>query len=239
MLYAIGDCHGRYDLLVKLYDAILEDIKKVKDPNGAEIITLGDYIDRGPMSKQVLDFLMGLQDSPEIKHVILIGNHEDFLLSIFKAIDTNVDMVPADNIYKNWIKFGGKETLKSFGIYEGFNYLRGSQSIKPYVNWLAKLPFFYTAYNYIFCHSGSVRLDFSIPLEAQRESLLWSKPARGQYIGCNKWIIHGHVPLDGKPEKDVQRINIDVGACWTNTLCAVVLPHNTCTDNDIRFIQIK
>ena len=237
MLYAIGDIHGRLDLLEKLYSLILDDIKKVNDPLGAQIIFLGDYIDRGPESKQVLDFLVHLRDSLEIKHICLLGNHEDFLLIVFKAFDTDVDMHQAYNVYRSWKENGGDATLKSFGIYEGFNYLRGSPLLRPYINWFAALPFFYTIYDYIFCHSGSVKLGIPLQLETQRERLLWTRPGQGDYIGQTKMIIHGHTQTYGQPELDINRINVDTAAVYTNKLTAAVLPHGKCGSGDARFIQ--
>jgi serine/threonine protein phosphatase 1 len=229
MLYAIGDIHGRFDLLQKLYNEILDDIKKVDDPFGAQIIFLGDYIDRGPESKQVLDFLMDLSDydHPNVKHIILIGNHELMMLDSWMGI--------YDGNFSMWTHNGGVQTLKSFGLPK--EPIRDNPIIEPYAKWIALLPTYAMTDDYIFCHSGY--FDPNIPLDDQYNSLLWGRPSKGRYIGFHKRVIHGHTPQDGKPLIDVNRINVDIGCGHPgyNSLCAVVLPHHGCTDADIRFIQ--
>jgi serine/threonine protein phosphatase 1 len=230
MLYAVGDIHGRLDLVTKLYQAIQEDIEKVKDPNGVEIIFVGDYVDRGPDSKGVLDFLIGLRDTDMLKHVFLLGNHEDLM---FKSVLYN-----DHNSYSCWMGNGGQQTCKSFGFNGSYYVGEWQDALRPYAEWMRKLPFFYEKYNYIFCHSGFLRIDFNIDLKAQREALIWGRPHQGQYIGFDKWVIHGHTPCMGEPDIDVNRINMDVGAVFCNTLAAVVLPHGPCMTDDPRYLQI-
>jgi serine/threonine protein phosphatase 1 len=234
MLYAIGDIHGRLDLLEKLYPAIKEDIEKVKDPKGAQIIFLGDYVDRGPDSKGVLDYLMNLKDDEHTKHIFLYGNHEDLMVNSYKGSDSH---------YATWVNNGGERTIKSIGCpqtpYGGYDTV-GAITLEPYVKWAEKLPRFYTAYDYIFCHSGYLRTDYPISLESQENLLIWGRPHKGMYVGYNKWVIHGHTPRNGKPEIDVNRVNVDTGG-WhnsLNTLAGVVLPHGECKESDLRFIQI-
>lgn len=234
MLYSIGDSHGRLDLVTKLYQAILDDIEKVKDPLGSIIIWLGDYIDRGPDSKGVLDFLMALQDFKDVKYIFLLGNHEAMMMDGCKY--------PEGGDYYLWMNNGGAQTLKSFGLSTPYEKSKMVDLLKPYVEWIEKLPFYYTAYDYIFSHSGYIRTDFPIPLDAQRQSLIWGRPFGGMYKNYDKLLIHGHSPLNGKPHVEKNRINIDVGGWYIpgnlNTLCSVVLPHGDHTEIDARFIQI-
>lgn len=232
MLYAIGDVHGRLDLATKLYNNILDDIKTIKDPLGAEIIWLGDYCDRGPSSKKVLDFIMNLKDSENIKHIFLEGNHEDFLINVVKNPTAN-------HVYHIWMRNGGLETLKSFGIDNQY-FISKLDILKPYAQWLSKLPFYYEKYDYLFCHSGFIRIDE--PLEFQRQNLIWGRPTSDMYTGYDKWIIHGHTPTSNEtPYVDFCRVCIDTGA-WRNgnkskLAFAVKLPHGKCYKEDIKFIQ--
>lgn len=229
MIYAIPDSHGRMDLVEKLYNTILEDISKTKELYN-EIVWMGDYVDRGPSSKSVLDFLMKLENTDTLKHIILQGNHEDFMIN-YKI----------GNTFDAWWNNGGDKTLESFGI--NLHEADGAKDmvkLEPYIEWLSKLPFYYEKHNMIFCHSGYIRTDFPIALDAQKQMLLWGRPHKNMYVGYNKLIIHGHTPTDGKPYVELNRINIDTGGWYrsNNWMHAVVLPDQNATENDARFIKI-
>lgn len=233
MIYAIGDIHGRLDLLQNLYTKIIEDIKIEDDPFGALIIFLGDYIDRGPDGKGVLDFLIGLSDYdyPNVKHICLFGNHELMMCDSWQGTYSNT--------FGMWAVNGGVQTMESFGVPVESEQVKNSLILEPYVDWCMSLPLYHQTADYFFCHSGHVNLN--APLESQINSLVWGRPHRGQYVGSRKWIIHGHTPQqNGQPLVDVNRVNVDVGSCWTNNLCCVVLPHHGLqSDMQIRFIQLS
>ena len=232
MLYAIADIHGRFDLLSALYTTILEDIKDVDDPSGAQIIFLGDYVDRGPQSKEVLDFLMGLKDDDHTKHVFLFGNHEDLMCLSYHG---------DKSAFRCWSTNGGEQTLASFGITVPYYTSAMDRALKPYVEWMESLSFYYTVHDYVFCHSGSLRFDFDIPLEAQKNTLTWGRVEPGAYKNYSKWVIHGHTPTWDVPEIEFHRVNMDTGGWYhaVSHLWAGVLPHGPCQESDIRLIEVQ
>lgn len=232
MLYAIPDIHGRFDLIAKLYQAIQEDIQKIKDPQGSIIVFLGDYVDRGSNSKEVLDFLMSLQNTDNIEHVFLLGNHEDMMVRGLSGDDAQ---------WHCWLHNGGSKTLKSFGFEVPYSVSTMEKVLQPYIEWLKGLPFYYEKYDYIFCHSGYMRTDFNISLDVQRELLIWGRPSKNCYVGFNKLVVHGHTPTDNvKPYIEINRINLEIAGWWGdyNTLLAARLPHGKATEKDVSFIQI-
>src|SRR5215472_15929208 len=102
-LYVIGDIHGRLDLLLRLYDHIVKDAQR--EPAGdRRVICLGDYVDRGPSSREVLEFLM--QSRKDLPATHLLGNHEAMLLRFLE--DSSVGM--------EWLTYGGLATLMSYGV---------------------------------------------------------------------------------------------------------------------------
>ena len=215
--YVIGDIHGRLDLLDQLINKINRNAKEY----GGECltVTLGDYIDRGPNSRGVLDRL--LSNPFPGPYIALKGNHEALLETFL------VD--PASGSY--WRKLGGLETLHSFGVpvrrlmvdqnYEqAAGQLRASLS-PEHLKFLASLRKSLTFGQYFLCHAG-VRPGGS--LEHQRtEDLLW---IRDEFLDSRadfgKVVVHGHTPVV-EPESLPNRINIDTGAFATGRLTCVVL----------------
>ena len=215
--YVIGDIHGRLDLLDQLITKINRNAKEY----GGECltVTLGDYIDRGPNSRGVLDRL--LSNPFPGPYIALKGNHEALLETFL------VD--PASGSY--WRKLGGLETLHSFGVpvrrlmvdqnYEqAAGQLRASLS-PAHSKFLASLRKSLTFGQYFLCHAG-VRPGVS--LEHQRtEDLLW---IRDEFLDSRadfgKVVVHGHTPVV-EPESLPNRINIDTGAFATGRLTCVVL----------------
>ena len=104
IIYAIGDVHGRLELLNNLLSQIENDDAQGHDK---EVVFLGDYVDRGTDSDRVLDFLMGLDDilgTDSVKHIFIKGNHEDMMVNVYHR-DGHVDM---------WVTTGGRLTLDAF-----------------------------------------------------------------------------------------------------------------------------
>ena len=215
--YVIGDIHGRLDLLDQLITKINRNAKEY----GGECltVTLGDYIDRGPSSRGVLDRL--LSNPFPGPYIALKGNHEALLETFL------VD--PASGSY--WRKLGGLETLHSFGIPVGRlmvdqNYEQAAgqlrASLSPaHLKFLASLRKSLTFGQYFLCHAG-VRPGVS--LEHQRtEDLLW---IRDEFLDSRadfgKVVVHGHTPVV-EPESLPNRINIDTGAFASGRLTCVVL----------------
>ncbi len=198
--YAVGDIHGYFSLLKPLYDKIQDDIR-INNVDDYKIIFIGDYIDRGPDSKSVLDFLMSLD--PE-KHVFLMGNHEDLCLHQEK--------------WQTWLFNGGFETCASFNLPEG------EYNLPPdYIAWMKNLRLFYETDDFFFVHAG-VEPGYSLDENKTNPSmLLW---VRDYFLNSDydwgKYIIHGHTPVM-RPEVKHNRMNVDTGAFYYGTLTCGVL----------------
>lgn len=230
-VYAIGDIHGSLDALNNLLDRIAEDQAGVGDPdlvfseNGAPrpdkstLIFLGDYIDRGPESRGVIERLISLRRVHE-DMICLKGNHEAAIL----------DFLAAPNKWGEWLHWGGAETLESYGLQNVWNREEGDlaaelkeQMPQSHRDFLETLELSRTVGDYLFVHAG---LKPGIALEDQQaKDLLW---IRGEFHRTPKnqrpdqVVVHGHHPVK-KPQDTGWRINVDTGACWTGMLTAVVL----------------
>jgi serine/threonine protein phosphatase 1 len=215
-VYAIGDVHGRADLLQETFSKI--DRHRVAYPiaNTLEIM-LGDYIDRGPSSFDVIELLSMRVRSGTI---CLKGNHESFLLEFLKD----------PTILNAWQRCGGLETLVSYGLEPSFNLSPEDQESLAasladrlpahHHKFLNALPLSFALGDYFFVHAG---VRPGIALSNQRaEDLLWIREDFLRYEGgFGKVVVHGHTPVS-EPEIRNNRINIDTGAYATGNLtCAV------------------
>ena len=216
-LYAIGDVHGRLDLLERAIQAIDRDV--AERGGTALTVTLGDYIDRGPQSRGVIERL-SVNPFPT-PYVALKGNHET-LLEAFLA-DPSVGA--------HWRRLGGLETIASFGVpvqqlMLGRNYEDAAAQLRQALtqqhrDFLASLKTSVVVGRYFLCHAG---IRPGVPLDRQREDdLLW---IRDEFLNSTedfgKIVVHGHTPV-AEPEVLPNRINIDTGAFMTGRLTCVVL----------------
>jgi serine/threonine protein phosphatase 1 len=215
-LYAIGDVHGRADLLEALFARIDADL--ADDPCSAyAIIGIGDYVDRGPQSREVLDQLIGCLRTR--KTVLLKGNHESYFLEFLRN--------PA--VLDDWRKYGGLQTLISYGLKPSLSPDETEQrelaeQLANMMPWehralLEALPSSFTFGNYFFTHAG---IRPGIPLTQQQEQdLLW---IREDFLLCEddygKVVVHGHSPVR-EPDIRSNRINIDTGAYATGRLTCI------------------
>jgi serine/threonine protein phosphatase 1 len=225
-LYVIGDIHGRLDLLEQMIELVNRDIKA--RAGDSLIVTLGDYIDRGPNSRGVLDRL--LSNPFAGKYVALKGNHEALLETFL-----NDPTVGAD-----WWRLGGVETLRSFGVkikrwMTRRGYARAAAQLREklteqQVDFLRSLKTSLVVGRYFLCHAG---IRPGVPLESQDdEDLLWIRDEfLSSQIDFGKIVIHGHTPMK-EPEILPNRINIDTGAFRSGHLTCAVFE-----DNDSRFIS--
>ncbi|KQT46887.1 hypothetical protein ASG47_09720 [Devosia sp. Leaf420] len=215
VIYAIGDIHGCLDKLKALEAFIAEDAASI---DGEKlIITLGDYIDRGPASAQTLNHL--IRRAPEgFKRICLQGNHE---VMFQKAVEQPKSM-------GDWLEWGGRETLTSYGIDgDAFRSMsvrtRGQvmQSFIPvdHLDFLKSRPIMVTAGAFTFVHAG---IRPKVALEQQRdEDLIWIRePFLSQPHGLPATVVHGHTPMDA-PSVAEGRIGIDTGAYAGGPLTAV------------------
>jgi len=222
-IYVIGDIHGRFDLLEKLQVKIEADAISAGHLKIIQIF-LGDYVDRGPDSKAVVDFMLRRPPSGWDR-VCLKGNHETMVL---KFLDD-------ESFLKKWSRGGGLETLHSYGvglvekmregdadkIQKKFRKKISKAHMKFFMNLKSHAEFG----DYFFAHAGvrpGVRLD------AQTEDdLLW---IRKEFISSNKdfgkIIVHGHTPVK-QPDILPNRINIDTGAWSSGQLTCLVLEGET------------
>jgi len=215
-IYAIGDIHGRLDLLERAIAAIRRDV----DEHGPATltVTLGDYVDRGLQSRGVLDRLV--ENPFPTPYVALKGNHE----SLFEAFLAD----PTSGPY--WREQGGLETLRSYGVRVfgpgpiGFAKAREQLLVAlppSHLQFLRSLKLSYSRGNYFFCHAG---VRPGVPLDQQSEDdILW---IRDEFLDSTrdfgKIVVHGHTPV-AEPEVLPNRIAIDTGAFATGRLTCVVL----------------
>lgn len=198
--YAIGDIHGRLDLLVQALDTI-----RAREPNGATVITLGDYIDRGPSSRAVLDELQA--DQGKLTLIRLKGNHE---LLMYEALRERY--ASSEEI---WLDNGGVQTLN--------NYMRDGQMDRPaidkHLDFIKTLKLYHADDHRFYVHA---RIVDGYPLDKQRDNLLWGRYEPKDHGGYfNKHVVHGHTP-HRFPELKDNRTNLDTGAVYYGTLTVAV-----------------
>jgi serine/threonine protein phosphatase 1 len=221
-LYCIGDIHGRLDLLLELHRAIAVD--SAGFAGGKTLVYLGDYIDRGDQSKEVIDLLLE-QPMQGFAAVHILGNHEQTLLDFLRH--------PREVIH--WLTYGGRNTLQSYGVPlwrevspQHIDEVRDeleSKLPRAHLDFYQGLELFYIAGTYGFVHAG---IRPGIPLRAQRqEDLLWIREDFTESRAMHELIIvHGHTI---KPEVELlpNRIGIDTGAFVTGVLSCLVLEGST------------
>lgn len=220
LVYAIGDCHGCFDLLLALEDKIAADASS-RVCDSRIIIYLGDYIDRGPDSAAILDHLLA-GPPPGFEAVHLLGNHEDMLLQFLEGGEERGLL---------WLLNGGKQTLVSYGLnlteFEAEGALEALRSAletaMPTAHrvFLEGLRLTYQEGDYLFVHAG---LRPGISLAAQRrEDLLWIREAfLTSAHDFGRIVVHGHTP-DSVAVECPNRIGIDTGAVFSGTLTALAL----------------
>ena len=208
LTYAIPDIHGRLDVL----ELAMEATANHSAGHNGTIITLGDYIDRGPFSRQVIERLMEWKlEGFDMVH--LRGNHEAMMLAVCK-VQADLDW---------WIKNGGGETLRSYGEPTQSPNL-GNLPVS-HLNWIASLPTLYVDRYRVFVHAT---VDPEVPLDSQNEeALLWrSYPRRSDYGHGSRYVVHGHDADPDGPFTGSRRANLDTLAWRTGRLAIAVF------DND-------
>jgi serine/threonine protein phosphatase 1 len=225
-IYAIGDIHGRADLLADMFARI--DADRADFPAEKAIhVFLGDYVDRGPSSRDVLDLL--IKRRSQYPGAYLKGNHESYLVEFLKN--------PA--VFAEWRHYGGVDTLLSYGLASSRNpneqeciaLASRLDRALPEVHrrFLGALALSFTCGDFFFVHAG-VRPGIALARQAETD-LLW---IREEFLlherAYEKTIVHGHTPVI-EPDIRPNRINIDTGAYATGRLTCLVLERN-----HIRFI---
>lgn len=212
-VYAIGDIHGRQDLFRRAINEIADHNKGAE----AEIILLGDYIDRGPDSAGVVEDILTKPELKDFKLTCLKGNHEATLL----------EFLSDPGIGPSWFQYGGQEAMISYGVQPPLSKTdpevweacrRSLKATLPasHLDFYQSLELMAVRGDYLFVHAG---VDPSKSLDEQEEAdLLWS---REKFLSDNrrldKVIVHGHTP-EGKPHHDYRRVGLDTGAYQTGRL---------------------
>lgn len=230
--YAIGDIHGRLDLLQAMVAAIRSDAAAVGTDRSV-IVALGDYIDRGPDSLGVIKLLIELETGGEFDVHALKGNHEDTLLGFLDD--------PAGG--PAWVQYGGAETLASYGVQtprlrtdmQAWAETREAlcAAMPPdHVSFFRSLELAFELGDYFFVHAG-VRPNVALDRQAEQD-MLW---IRQEFLDAtpnwSKAVVHGHTPADA-PHLSARRIGLDTGAYATGVLSAVRL-----IDKDRKIIQVS
>ena len=218
LTYAVGDIHGRLDLLERLLDLIQID----RNGRDAEIVFLGDYIDRGADSAGVVEALATRKGMEGLNPIFLKGNHEATLIEFLKSGQGG----PA------WAKFGGLEALASYGVRPPKKRTNRAQWLEAHaqlqkaipehhLEFLEKLELTARRGPYLFVHAG---IDPNRPISEQGEAeFLWIRKA---FLTSSKRleaiVVHGH-SVTGKPKRSKYRIGVDTGAYMSGHLTAVKL----------------
>jgi len=224
------DIHGCYDLFKLLFDSLSIDKED-------KLIFLGDYIDRGNKSYQIIDFLINLKENHS-NSIFLTGNHEQMLLD-FIDHPNNVD-------YRNiYINNGGIETLDSYNIFRYYDEISDTFKISgdlphKHLTFIRSLQLYYETDNFIFVHAGIN--PYIKDWKSHETDMTWIRDPFLTYSKNKlpKIVIHGHTPVREVnihlPHKD--KINIDTGAFHYGKLTCAVLPYgDNTTLEDLKFIS--
>ncbi len=218
--FVIGDIHGCHQALVDLLGKI------DPDPDNDFLIFLGDYIDRGPDSKLVVEEIIKLQK--RFKHLVpLMGNHDQVFLRYLSGKGKEKERNKNREFF---LAIGGEQTLKSYGA--GPDFKGNPLSIVPreHALFFKDLLNYWEDDEYIYVHAGikpGVHMTQQSP-----EWLFW---ARAQFVDLkykfDKRVVFGHTPFE-KPRIDKNKIGIDTGAVYGNLLTCLVLP-------EVEFVSVK
>lgn len=213
LTYAIGDVHGCSERLARL----LERCRRHCAGRAARWVLIGDYIDRGPDSRGVVEMLMEAQRSMPGAVVCLRGNHEAMAL---------VAAEQGGQAEGLWLMNGGSETLVSYGV-------RTARDLPPeHLAWFRSLPLFHDDGRRYFVHAG---IDPRRAIEQQFEDdQLW---IRDRFLthpcAYARFIVHGHTPVgNGRPDLRSNRLNVDTGAVFGGPLTAAVFEGASCAPVD-------
>jgi len=212
-LYAIGDVHGRLDLLQRMHDAIDSEIARDR-PDDWRIIHLGDYCDRGPQTRGVLDFIIGRQ-AVDNRVLSLRGNHDDGMLNFLN--DKGEQRI--------FTQHGGDATARSYGVEADFASEASIRVVRAVLrsavpqshkDFLDSLPLNAVFGDFFFVHAG---IRPGIPLNMQDPAdMMWIRGEFHNHTGLyEKVIVHGHTP-----QNDVEfrpnRVNLDTRAPLSGVL---------------------
>jgi len=221
-VFAVGDIHGCFYTLLDL-------MNKLPLESGDKLIFIGDYIDRGPHSKQVVDYVKSLTDAGQA--IALMGNHEKMCIDTYTG---------SGYWGQSWMNNGGGLTIDSYDtrseaervsppMFDADARDEWHKNLprvsKEHVEWMESLPLYHIDGDYMFVHAG---IDPEVELEYQiDDDLLW---IRGKFINYGmqlpKRIVFGHTPFE-KVQFLSNKIGIDTGCCYGNKLTAICIDSGT------------
>jgi serine/threonine protein phosphatase 1 len=219
-IYAIGDVHGRLDLFGDLIGRIRSD-QAFRPPARVRVILLGDVIDRGPDSAELVRRLMAYTAASD-RFVVLKGNHEEVMV---EALEGGLDAL------QTWMGLGGAASLRSWGVPQELlakphpgRLMKAArrQVSDAELRWLEARPLTYSSGGYLFVHAG---IRPGVPLAQQHSgNLLWIREPFLSWEGdMPAIVVHGHSARSNKPEIRAHRIGLDTGAYRTGRLTALGL----------------
>jgi serine/threonine protein phosphatase 1 len=221
LVYAVGDVHGYRRQLAELLREIRRDAAESRPAERPLVVFLGDYVDRGPDSRAVIDLIVALATDDAFEVVALKGNHEDALLRFLGE----PAYAPA------WIANWGEATLRAYGVSppSGFDVAACEAAQARFVEalpdahraFLAGLQLSATVGDYLFVHAG-VRPGVALAEQEPRD-LIWIRyDFLESEAAFGKVVVHGHTPAE-RPQLKSNRIGIDTGVYYTGMLTAVRL----------------
>ncbi len=220
-IYAIGDVHGRYDLLIELLALIHADATNLPDGRATRLVFLGDLIDRGEDTKAVLAALLTLTSDPAAQVDLVRGNHEDALIDFLE------DPVAG----AAWLEFGGLQTFSSFRVAPPRSLTDRAElararddlaaELVPFHPVLRRLRPWVRSGDVVFCHAS---IDPARPVDEQDEAVLtWGDPGFLTDVPVpGLRVVHGHFDGDA-PVSRPGRVCVDTGAYYSGVLTAVRL----------------
>ncbi|MBP7064871.1 metallophosphoesterase [Ferrovibrio sp.] len=233
-IYAIGDIHGRADLLARMYQAIADDVAENAPASNVHVVLLGDLVDRGLHSRAVVELAMQPPLAlPGLTHTVLMGNHEQLLLD-FHADGRGAEL---------WLEQGGMATLASYDCQLPMGSLSKQQAARLHIEFRERLPQRHALFlaqcpkqlllgDYLFVHAG-IRPGRPLDRQTDTDRLWIREPFLNNPGPFEKIVVHGH-NITSQPDQHPHRIGIDTGAYATGILSAVILEQNTC-----RFLQVN
>jgi serine/threonine protein phosphatase 1 len=217
--YAVGDIHGRLDLLDRLLADIESDIE-ARPAAETFVVFLGDLIDRGPQSREVVERLRTLAN-PLFRPVFLIGNHEEVLLRLLGG---------ERGLLRSWLNFGGAECAQSYGLDPShlkhlpeLDALEALQkAVSPeHADFLRSFIDTFRFGDYLFVHAG-IRPGVDLAVQSQRD-LRWIRAAFLDHPSDHGFlVVHGHT-ISADVDERTNRIGIDTGAYATGILTAIAV----------------
>jgi|SRR5882672_4993589 len=226
VVYAIGDIHGRLDLLTELLAKIADDADRHPEDKKRRLVFLGDYVDRGMQSRGVVDALLS-KPWPGFDSTFLMGNHEEAMLEFLEGRSDGTA----------WLSYGGLETLLSYGVAmrsfpsdaQAATDLREvlSRAVPAaHVDFLGRCVLSHAEGDYVFVHAG-VRPGRTMEHQTPRD-LLWIRDdfLRARFPLPGKVVVHGHTICE-VPQDLGYRIDIDTGAFVSGRLTCLVLRGRT------------